>query len=200
MLDLEKFIGERFPDCIKSILIASGYETMTSLSRINASEILAIEEYINQNRNILKDLHCCSNEIYKNQEKFHFLPGHRAVISTIPSQIDAMKDRKMKRISEAKKPPPPTVISMSEKELKSSLVTKFVRFIAKNGFDLQDGLLTESNIIEFNRGENDVMCRFSCPFCVKVISLRYFKYWQTSNVTSHLKSHILEDIVPEAEN
>lgn len=195
MLDLERFNGERFPNCVKSILIASGYETITSLTRINSFEIQAIEEYVKQNCDILKDFQCCANEIYKNQETFRFLPGHRAIIMSIPSQIDSMKQEKAKR-SEAKKTPQTKSQpnSMSDNELKSSLVTKCVEYIAKNGVILQEGLLTDSNIIDFERIDDYVKCRFSCPFCDKVISVNYIKYWKSSNVTTHLKAHVMEDV------
>lgn len=89
---LENFNGEKFPECVKSILLDAGYNTFNGLRQINEQEIRIIEAFIQKEH--VEKLNCCYHEFYKNLDVFIFLPGHKSIIMAIPSQIDKLFDAK----------------------------------------------------------------------------------------------------------
>lgn len=87
---LEVLTGDNLPECLKKILIFCGYNTMLSLQNISPQSIPEIERFINENqlgRGITKSFDCCCSETYSEQEKFHLLPGHKAVIIALPEIV-----------------------------------------------------------------------------------------------------------------
>lgn len=77
------------PNCIKTILFNSGYDTSLAIASINEGCVVEIENYINANGNfieIVKDLQCCHSELYKDgvrRKTFRFLPGLKNLIIKI---------------------------------------------------------------------------------------------------------------------
>lgn len=83
---IEIKIGETVPKCVKTILDACGFDTLTSISGI--TDILHIENVVsNQFYSTIQSLNCSHSEYYKKQSPFAFLPGHADFIRAI-SKID----------------------------------------------------------------------------------------------------------------
>lgn len=92
---LEKILDEKYPECVKFLLECAAYNTLGSLKRIDEAKIGEIEAYLSENQSSwINDLSCCYNEEYKNQEKFHFLPGHKPILRGFADQIKQMNDLK----------------------------------------------------------------------------------------------------------
>lgn len=88
-ISFEEFLNEEIPECIKQILSASGYDNEISIQYLKEVDLGLIEEYLNRPmmRSVIDSLTCCSSEIYKSQEKFQILPGHRAYILNLSHQM-----------------------------------------------------------------------------------------------------------------
>lgn len=182
---LENFNGEKYPKCVKMLLIASGYDTLIALNEIDQGKLAKIQDHINENRELTSNLKCCYGEIYKKQTEFHFLPGHKATILGIKNQIAQLKEssgwKERQRASKHK----------SEDQLKTALVVSLDAYASKCG--LPKNIISAVNIIEFHHiteaGQDVYKCGFSCLFCDKVISVKYKTYWMTSNATKHILYH-----------
>lgn len=86
--EIEKNIGDKFPPCVKKILNFSAYDSFSVLKELNEQKILEIEQYISDcGQTILNELNCCHSQKYRNQQQFKFLPGHRAILLSLPGKI-----------------------------------------------------------------------------------------------------------------
>lgn len=192
---LESFVKEKYPPCIKRVLIFSAYTTEISLLELDESKLELLESHINENRQVLSDLNCCFSDDYKNQSQFHFLPGHRATILGIKNQVIAMKESRSRGSKSKSKP-----IKTGD-ELKEMLIKSLDMYATKKG--LPANTISESNIVGFEEklvdGNKIYRCGFSCLFCSKVIPTLYKTYWMTSNATKHLKVHLDEGSTVEIE-
>lgn len=84
---LEPLIGENLPECVKKILIFCGYDTITSMKSISAQDVKDIEILVrneSSGRELIQSLNCCYSKDYREQDEFHFLPGHKSVILALP--------------------------------------------------------------------------------------------------------------------
>lgn len=189
---MEKSIGEKFPECVKILLKKYGYDRLNSLSMIDEVRISEIETHLQENRDSWNDeLNCCNSTHYGRVTIFRFLPGHRATILSIPDKIRQLTGLKrviaVDRLQEEHK-------DRSDEEAVQSLVTNIMKYAEKQGFPLNDELININNVQDFERGDGMVnfvyKCRFICPFCDKKFSLKFQKFWQTSNITTHLKKEI----------
>lgn len=96
--EIEKIIGDTLPPCVKSFLNLSACESLTALREINENNIVEIGEFMsNCDRNVLDELDCCHSEQYKKQTKFKFLPGHRAVLLSLPNKIRQNSEKKCEK-------------------------------------------------------------------------------------------------------
>lgn len=75
-------IWNNFPgcECLKFILMDSGYENLASLKCINDKLLSDLEKYVEENRSILDNLTCNHKNKYLQRKTFEFLPGHRALL------------------------------------------------------------------------------------------------------------------------
>lgn len=75
-------IWNNFPDCecLKILLINTGFESLTSLKCINRDLLIEVKKNIEKNRNILQTLACDHKSRYLGMDKFEFLPGHYALL------------------------------------------------------------------------------------------------------------------------
>lgn len=192
----ERGTSEKFPKCIKTLLIAAGYDTFASLSQLSDDKIKSIENFHQEKRSNIDSLNCCYSDYYKTLVPFAFLPGHKAILLNIPNQIKDIQEELEKnpqcnpqRINfEAKK-------SLADEHLINILVANLGKYIKKKSKTVvQADLISEVLITDFKRGENTdnfvCKCNFSCPFCDKKILAVYKTYWQSSNISFHLKNHI----------
>ena len=67
-------------ECLKLLLIEVGFDNSASLKCINSEELNKIENFINDNREILNVLECEHKQKYLVQKHFKFLPGHVAIL------------------------------------------------------------------------------------------------------------------------
>lgn len=196
-IKLESFYGEKFPLCVKQLLIATGYDKFMNLSKLDEEKIIKIEQHINQNRSLLESLNCCNMDIYKNQTEFAFLPGHKTIILEIPTQISRMKESQ----SGANKKPLKST-NKSENELKQELVKSLSNYYAKLSLPSPTVVISFRSINDFICDEQNekkiYKCNFSCPFCSKVVPITYKNFWMTSNATKHLKSHASGEMIPNS--
>lgn len=189
---IEKFVGEKFPDCVKILLKKAGYDRLNSLSKINTARISEIEAHLDKNREWVNELNCCNSEYYKQILVFQFLPGHKATILDIPEQIQQMCDNAGSVKSVA-------VVNVltdqrSDDDIIRGLVSNMLKYCEKIDFPLTDEIISANNVNDFERGNGlddfAYKCRFSCPFCDRVFPLKYKTFWMSSNLTAHLKEHI----------
>lgn len=177
--------------CIKKLLEFSAYSTELSLLELDETKLEAVENHINTNRHVLSQLNCCYSEVYQNQPQFQFLPGHRAAVLGIKSQIIKMKESRSqkRRATKSGAPMPKRVKSVDE--LKEMVVDSLDKFSQKIGFP--KNLISNINIVDFKEqlveGQTIYKCGYSCVFCDKIIPMLYKNYWQTSNATGHIRTH-----------
>lgn len=200
----------QFPECVESLLIDAGYDTVLSLRNIDETKIKSMEDFLNTHRNFINKLKCCYSDCYKQQEVFAFLPGHKSVIMEIPDHLKVMEAAKLDRKRQGKRAKNTSEKTISKKidgvsdmVLKKQLISVLMTSLMKCAETKEPGLrlpantISESNIHDFKRDEDEkgfyCNCTFSCPFCSKKYSLRYRNYWMSSNATKHLKMHAQEE-------
>lgn len=87
--ELEEFIGEPLPHCVKYVLSLSGYDTIFSLVEMNDKQILEIEDHISTHEmEKIKTLTCCHSDYYTNKVAFKCLPGHATILLALPKYIE----------------------------------------------------------------------------------------------------------------
>lgn len=99
----EDFIGDKIPTCIKLVLNLCGYDTFLSLSGMDQSSIVAIEECITSNfRNQILQLSCCHGEFYRSQMslqiQFKFLPGHVTLLLALSRYVEEYRAIYQKKV------------------------------------------------------------------------------------------------------
>lgn len=74
-------IWGNFPscECVKLVLINSGYDNTASLRCIDEKQIGDLEKYVDQNHWITDQITCEHAKLY-GETKFQFLPGHRVTL------------------------------------------------------------------------------------------------------------------------
>lgn len=86
--EIENELGN-IPSCIKTILNVSGYDCLASISELNEQKICELEQHITIHElNVIANLTCCHSEKYKKQQRFNFLPGHRATLRILPDAVE----------------------------------------------------------------------------------------------------------------
>lgn len=183
---LEKFSKNKIPECIKSILKFAAFDTACSLSSLDEAAISSIENYVDQSeKSIINQLVCCNADKYQGQSHFHFLPGHRTILRSIPELIKQMKQSKKKpykKLSDFQK-------LLSPQELKDLLLNR----LNQHNFAKQGGLFTETHIEQITTMiSNNTMsakCDVKCLSCEASVPIVYNGSWGTSNVFRHLKAH-----------
>lgn len=184
------------------MLTSAGYDTLASLSELSDDTIKNIEKFHQDNRNIIESLDCCYSEYYQSLMVFSFLPGHSAILLGIPKKIEKIKEEMATNTSSSsenrtKNPAKINISKCSESDvdLKSKLINNMLNYITKSSTNpVQSDIIGDQSIIDFERGDNSgefvCKCSFQCPFCARKIPVIFKKYWQTSNLGTHLKSHL----------
>lgn len=67
-------------ECLKSILINTGYDNIPSLMCMNDDQLTNLENYVEENPWIIEKINCDHIKSYGTLTKFKFLPGHRAFL------------------------------------------------------------------------------------------------------------------------
>lgn len=81
---ISRAVGEKFPAKIDSFILAAGYDSERAFLNLNKESILDIEEFIDENKDILQ------GTVYENsvQSKFKFKPGHKAFLLGISKALE----------------------------------------------------------------------------------------------------------------
>lgn len=218
---METISGDKFKDNLIGILTEAGYDTKSAIKSLNSSKISDIELYVNQNRDRYREI--LKKTRYENCEIFQFLPGHAALILTLPDYIaqfpsqTTKKSRPQKRRyseSEQKDHPPnksncqtTETVNSSIKDhtdrfgdianIRQELIAKINKFAQKKQIDLE---LNDQHILNLRVENNSIKCSAQCPFCEKKVPCNYATHWVCGNFQMHIKSHITEEQYEVDEN
>lgn len=83
---LDEILGVKIPEILINILKQSGFDCRSTLALINLENIAEIEDFTNENREVLL------GSIYENMIPFKFLPAHRIFIRNLSNYIDQLKN------------------------------------------------------------------------------------------------------------
>lgn len=213
-----KKFNEPFPECIRKILSIAGIDSigsLTNITHVNAgqSTITDIERYINDHKenmtSMFDDVTCCNEykNMLQNAQRFEILPGHKAIILNIPSLLESNKtEQKTKKIS--RKNTKSDV--KSNVAIRQQLLNALMKYHSKTARELNittaDNIVNDVNIINFKAcdghvdGQDDsscdisrsYSCNFVCPYCPTTLSVRYKRFWMTSNIKRHIKRHLTD--------
>lgn len=155
---------------------------------MDAKTVTEVENYIaDTGAELIASLDCCNAASYKNQQRFHFLPGHKSAILSIPSQIknmDSIKKKKSKPLVEFKK-------LLTSTELKHRLLLKLNDNALKLGF--KNDAFEEVHLSDVKSmivdNELTAYCNVACISCHTSVSTLYKGSWGISNVLRHIKQH-----------
>lgn len=147
----------------------TGFDTEIALLELNEANVLIIEEYTQQNRDILH------GTTYENCELFKFLPGHRALLLAIPKRISSFKESKEQRrkntTNHLQHPKTATEFETDETAIetpddseleKKQLIEKVHRFCKNINLFLD---LNVGDISDYIVLDDRIRCRVSCPYC-----------------------------------
>lgn len=91
---IEKHIGEKLDDNISEILTKAGFNSKATVLAIKPQSIETIEEFVNGNRDTFFELF--QNTKYEHCETFKLLPGHAALILSLPDVCKEFTSEKQK--------------------------------------------------------------------------------------------------------
>lgn len=164
---------EKYPECLKKLLIASGFTTIASLRLINEQNLSTIEKFMQSNKHLVAAFDRCNKEQYQPQNEFRFLPGHKCIIASIPMQIDEMTQKQIAVKSQKS-------LILSNDDLTNKLVSNLNQYFGRNykydsteeKFTNGDDVVSQRNIINFERKADTARCNFSGPFCSKIFPVK----------------------------
>ena len=90
---VEQALHEKLQEDLHIIITNTGFDSEASILGINKNIISEIEEFLNQNKEILKET--SYSDCYEHGKIFKFKPGHKSVLLSLPSALDKFnKDKK----------------------------------------------------------------------------------------------------------
>lgn len=154
---------------------------------MNESQIIQIENSVNEDNNILSKL-----KQYSHTTKFNLKPGHKSTILSLPQRIEAYLKHKKETKAKNRKQKKDEI--KNEIELKSNIREKLSKYMEKKlSYSVE---FSDSDIIEFESEEENqktvFRCKVKCKFCSKSVAAKYETHWIVSNVEAHLKKHVLD--------
>lgn len=173
IVKLERSLQHKIPDDLKVIIENSGFDSEASILGINKEILLDIEEFVNNNKQILEKT--SYSNCFVNNTVFKLKPGHKSVLLSLPSVLR----KKSKCIVNIQSE---NVVEINEQILKQQLIEKLVHFAEKKSI----GIIFEEKIIQ-NFDINTKNCKVKCPICKIQIACKFLKYWRVSNFEKHLK-------------
>lgn len=204
----EKQNGESFPKCLRFLMEKAGYNSSPRLKNMDENRVSSIETFFDASKQILNKLCGRDSLTYKRMQTFKFLPGHREIILSIPEILPEVEASTQRAIPKSKS----KAVDKCSKEkkvvteigLKEKLLKGLKNVAKKMKFDNFMNILTDANIVEFQKivghckcGKecNTIFkCTFVCPVCPKRYKLQYKEFWMSSNVTKHIKQHIKDQV------
>lgn len=166
---------------MKKLLTVCGYNSTWSFKSITEENLSDIEKYIEKHHRKMAD----EFEEYVHIKPFEFLPGHRAMIFGIKSEIDDFKKEDNKRPKKNVKSKP--VLKESDTQIallnQMSAFTKGLKLQADWSNSIKDSSFTATETALFGT------CTILCPICSSSFIVRYDKHWKTSNICKHIRKH-----------
>lgn len=175
----------------------------------------ALEKFVNKHRvrfdRILKGTK------YENSVEFEFLPGHTALILSLPAYVNELESTNLSKKSTVRKrrfsktEDHPENISVGgisadvdkneaeRSEIRQQLINKINNF-ATDKFAV---VLAQEHIIDFHYKENSgFKCKVQCPLCERKVPCNFITHWKWGNIKTHLATHFTQEeyVVIESEN
>lgn len=181
---LGKSLNEKLPENIGQILDESGFCTKAAILTLSdIANIKFIEEHINENRENYRTI--LQKTRYENKTPFKFLPGHVALIKSLPQEIlkisQQKKENKKTRKSPIEPQPETRQLSLADnthsgnssdanevpssdksEEIKQELIQKINAFCARK--KILNGVSAE-NILNWHSESGVFKCSIKCLSC-----------------------------------
>lgn len=170
----------------------SGYDSASTIKFLDEENIKKIEIFYNNHYEIISnDL---KGSAYENRLPFELLPGHRALISSLPGFLNASNSAaKRKNKNNTQRSKPVEVAENTEStstKLKEELLSKLDAYALKK--ELKFEFNTESiQNFHFDESSKEFKCSVKCFQCNKITPCSYTTHWYISNLIKHItKQHI----------
>lgn len=187
-IDFENCLGFKFPKELKAILSISGFDSELSLKEINEKTIESIEQIVNENlsANNLEIVSALKGSVYEKKPlPFHFLLGHKILLSSLPERIDSIKRKKetRRKFTEDSE----VIENRGPEEYKKSLLLKLKKYSEKHELNFE---IEESQIKKISQINQVTRCVVQCCFCETKIPCTFTTYWRISNLIAHIRGHL----------
>lgn len=145
------------------------------------------------------------SEVYKSQETFSFLPGHRKLLLSLSQKVEEFQSSKLKKNDQNQQQNTSEQIELLQESevdaLKEKLLAKLnsiVETIGTGNVSTEDNVIgtVDAYISQSHRTNNkpssrpSYKCALKCAECEKIIPCTWIGYWQVCNFDRHLKKHI----------
>lgn len=172
-------LASKVPPSIKKLLTLTGYNSIWSFKSITEQSLSEAEDFIETTYRKDAD----EFDEYKEIKPFKFLPGHKALIFGIKSEISEIQDTKKSNKINKSKP------VLTENDIHTSLLCQMSSFT--KGLGLQADWSNAIKSSDFTETENTPLCACNvvCPICSSSFIVRYDKHWKNSNISKHLRKH-----------
>lgn len=191
------YLDNACPDFIVKTLIRAGFDSALSLSEIEESDIVNIQNYAAE-----KCQHLIELDTVNGEPKLK--PGHRKLILAISNKAKQFLQEK----TSAKNDQENTVLEGRREEiellspdeiniLKENLISKLNACAQNNDLNIT---FTQNVITKISRidpyiskarsatTKSSYKCFVKCVLCTKTVPCTHNGHWQTSNLEKHLKS------------
>lgn len=182
---IEKYSNAKFPKLLKKILIQSGFNTEFSLISIDSENLKTIENFVQNNRNIL------IKSKYENRDPFRFDLGDKTAILSLPKIIkNANKENTDKKDNK-------NIENFNEIDSKKQLVEKVQNFLVNKKIAYSFGI---DSVVNVRISEKAIKFLIKCPTCKQEFSCIKNPYWKIGNLTKHILKHLKTNTVPSTPN
>lgn len=187
------YLDNACPDFIVKTLIRAGFDSALSLSEIEESDIVNIQNYA-----AVKCQHLIELDTVNDEPKLK--PGHRKLILAISNKAKQFLQDK----TSAKNDQENTVLEGRREEiellspdeinvLKENLISKLNAYTQSIGLNIE---FTQNEISRIDpyiskarsaTTKSSYKCFVKCVLCTKTVPCTHNGHWQTSNLEKHLK-------------
>lgn len=204
----QNFLGNTIPQFIVNVLTAAGYDSALSIADLNESDILIIQDYVtNKAQHLIKE-----HVSYTQNDKFEFLPGHKKLVLGLRNKV---KDFNTPVSRQTQKNPTKSIQPEEDQQISEEIELLTEVELAAFKTDLISKLSTVSKSVGaptftehhlvgsidpyISKNSKAITskipaykCFVKCVICEKRVPCTFNKRWETSNLSTHLKSHQIE--------
>lgn len=188
--NIEKRIGNKFPEEIKAILDITGFDIELSLKGINEKTVESIEQIVNENivANNTETVAALKGSTYEGKPlPFRFLLGHKILILSLPDKIASIKKKSGKSKNSHEQNTSDELQVRDPEDHKKILLVKLKTYAKNHNLNFE---IKESNITKLNQINRVTKCVVECCFCKRKIPCQFDTHWQISNLTNHIRTHL----------